>query len=88
MTDHELAEQLFAVIKPEGFGIEGAMRAGEDVAAIIDLVEQAVIRGTRLPRELLDAVEDFADDPALDDDDVAAVREDVTRLRVANTAVR
>lgn len=29
MIDHELAEQLFAVIKPDGFGIKSAVSAGE-----------------------------------------------------------
>jgi hypothetical protein len=88
MTDHELAERLFAEVKPDGFGIKGAMRAGEDVAAIIDLLEQAAIHGRHLPQKLLEAVDSFADDPALDDDDVAAIREDLAQLRAVNPALR
>jgi hypothetical protein len=89
MTDHELAEQLLAVVAPTGDAVlEDAMRAGEDVAAIIDLVEQAAIHGKRLPPELLVAVDSFADDPALADDDVAAIREDLARLRAVSPAVR
>ncbi|MBS9536033.1 hypothetical protein KIH27_20835 [Mycobacterium sp. M1] len=80
MTDRELAEQLFAAVRPDGFGIRSAMAAGEDVAAIIDLVEQAALRTVRLPQTLLDSVAEFVDDPALDGDDVAAVREDLATL--------
>ena len=81
MTDHELAEQLFAAVKPDGFGIKGAIAAGEDVAAIIDLVEQAAIQRIHLRQELVDAVADFADDPALDSDDTTAIREGLATLR-------
>lgn len=56
------------------------MRAGEDVAAIIDLIEQAALCGAHLPRELLDAVAQFVDDPALAADDVAALRADLAVL--------
>lgn len=80
MTDRELAEQLFAAVKPEGFGIKSAIAAGEYVAAIIDLVEQAAIRSIHLPQSILDAVAEFIDDPALDADDIAAVREDLATL--------
>jgi hypothetical protein len=89
MTDHELAERLLAAVAPGGDSVlEGAMRAGEDVAAVIDLVEQAAIHGRQLPQEVLDAVDSFADDPALDDDDVAAIREDLVQLRAVNPALR
>ncbi|WP_154677656.1 hypothetical protein [Mycolicibacter icosiumassiliensis] len=80
MTDHELAEQLFAVVKPDGFGIKGELAAGEYVAAIIDLVEQAALRPIPLPQGLVDAVAEFADDPALDPDDIAAIREDLATI--------
>ncbi|OQZ92208.1 MULTISPECIES: hypothetical protein [Mycolicibacter] len=80
MTDHELAEQLFAAVKPEGFGIKSAVSAGEYVAAIIDLVEQAALRSIPLPQNLADAVAEFADDPTLDPDDIAAIREDLATI--------
>ncbi|OHV03881.1 hypothetical protein [Mycobacterium talmoniae] len=89
MTDHELAEQLLAVVNPSGDDVlEGAIRAGEDAAAIIDLVEQAAIRRVRLSQVLVDAVADFADDAALDRDDIAAIREDLAKLRAANSVLR
>lgn len=56
------------------------MAAGEDVAAIIDLVEQAALCAVHLPQTLLDSVAAFVDDPALDGDDIAAVREDLATL--------
>ena len=80
MTDCELAEQLFAVIKPDGFGIKSAVSAGEYVAAVIDLVEQAALKSIPLPQNLMDAVAEFADDPALDPDDIAAIREDLATI--------
>lgn len=64
------------------------MRAGEDVAAIIDLVEQAAIRGIHLSQDLMEAVDDFVDDPALADDDVAAIREDLNHLRATSSVGR
>lgn len=81
MTDHELAAKLLAVVSPAGDSVlEGAMAAGEDAAAIIDLVEQAAIHSVHLPQNLLDKIADFADDPELAADDVAAVREDLAKL--------
>ncbi len=56
------------------------MAAGEDVAAIIGLVEQAALRSIPLPQSLSDAVAEFADDPALDPDDIAAIREDLATI--------
>ncbi|MFL0277000.1 hypothetical protein [Mycobacterium sp. SMC-19] len=81
MNDRDLAEELFAVAAPSGdWAIKGAIAAGEYVAAIIDLVEQAAIRSIRLPQNLVDAVVNFIDDPALDADDIAAIREDLATL--------
>lgn len=62
------------------WAIRGAIAAGEDFAAIIDLVEQAALRSIPLPKHLLDEVAAFIDDPALDPDDIAAVREDLTTI--------
>lgn len=82
MTDHELAVELLTVVFPDGCRvIEGAMAAGEDVAAVIDLVEQAALKSIPLPQNLVDAVAEFADDPAaLDPDDIAAIREDLATI--------
>lgn len=88
MTDHELAERLLAVVSPGGDEVfESAMRAGEDVIAIAELVEQAAIRRIAVPRDLLEAVRQLADDEEdvdgnfpLDDGDIAALREDIATL--------
>ncbi|MGB5798349.1 MAG: hypothetical protein WBH51_21485 [Mycolicibacter algericus] len=64
------------------------MAAGEDVAAIIDLVEQAALRSIPLPQHLADAVGKFADDPSLAPDDIAAIREDLATIASISTMSR
>lgn len=81
MTDHELAERLLAVVRPSGDVIESAVRAGEDVIAVAQLLEQAAILQIAIPRDLLDAVGRLADEEDgtldLDEDDITALREDI-----------
>jgi hypothetical protein len=83
MTDHELAERLAEVVDAgHDDPIRRLIRAGEDVAAVLDAVEQAASEKAAVPRELLDAVGSFVDEsrPGMDDVDVITLREDVATL--------
>jgi hypothetical protein len=82
VTDQELANQLLELVAPGDDVLGGLANTSDAIAAVIDLVEMAAIDRIALPRELLDAVRDMADEGGggMDDDDIAALREDLTTL--------
>ncbi len=89
MHDKELARQLLDIVQPEGDSIQNAIKAGEDVAAIIDLTELAATRRITVPKDLLYAVSQLASEgrPPMDAVDTAALLEDIDTLsRIAKTA--
>jgi hypothetical protein len=82
MTDQELANRLLEMVAPNNSAVRRLIDSSEAVAAVIDLMEMAAIERIPLPRDLLEAVKEMADEGGggMDDRDMAAIREDLTTL--------
>ena len=80
VDDKQIAERLVAIITPGDDSIAGMIRAGEEIAAVVTLVEMAAQARKPIPEELRAAVQAMVDQDAFDAEERCTVVEDLATL--------
>ncbi len=80
VDDKQIAERLVAIITPGDDSITGMIRAGEEIAAVVTLVEMAAQARKPIPEELRAAVQAMVDEDAFDAEERRTVVEDLATL--------
>lgn len=80
VDDKQIAERLVAIITPGDDSITGMIRAGEDIAAVVTLVEMAAQARQPIPEALRAAVQAMVDEDAFDAEERRTVVEDLATL--------
>lgn len=80
MDDKQVAEQLMAIVTPGDESIIGMIRAGEEISAVVTLVDMAAQASKPIPGKLRAAVQAMVDEDAFDADERRSVVEDLAAL--------
>jgi hypothetical protein len=80
VRDKKVAERLMAIITPGDDSITGMIRAGEEIPAVVTLVEMAAQARKPIPDELRSAVQCMVDEDAFDAEERCTVVEDLATL--------
>lgn len=80
VDDKQIAEQLMAIVAPGDDSISGMIRAGEEIPAVVTLVEMAAQARKPIPAELRAAVQAMVDDDAFDAEEQRTVVDDLATL--------
>lgn len=80
VNDKQIAERLMAIVTPSDDSITGMIRAGEEISAVVTLVEMAAQARKPLPDELCAAIQAMVVEDAFDAEERRAVVADLATL--------
>lgn len=86
VDDKQIAERLMAIVTPGDDSIIGMIHAGEEILAVVTLVEIAAQARKPIPDELRAAVQVMVDEDAFDTDERRIVVEDLATLADLTTS--
>lgn len=80
VDDKQIAERLMAIVTPGDDSIIGMIRAGEEIPAVVTLVEMAAQARKPIPDDRRAAVHAMVDEDAFDTDERRTIVEDLAVL--------